>query len=120
MKSLSVSRGQPMRILISGHIYPDSFARNTAVAAERMGNRVATVDPLRLRKRLGYVGTILGEYFLKALASVECRWHAPLIRTAKAFQPELILITHCTLPPKVVDQLRQVSNAKVVVWFADQ
>ena len=34
-----------MRLLISGRIYPDSFARNIAVAAEGMGHTVETVDP---------------------------------------------------------------------------
>lgn len=108
-----------MRILISGHIYPDSFARNIAVAAEGMGYDVLTVDPVRLRRRLGYVGTILSDYFLKSMASLEGRWHRPLVRVAEDFQPDLILIAHGTLPPEVIGQLRKVSRAKIAAWFAD-
>jgi len=108
-----------MRILISGQIYADSFARNIAVSAEGMGHKVITVDPRRLRRHLGYAGTILSEYLRKALATLEVCWHRPLVRAAQDFQPDLILIAHGELPPGVIRQLRPASRARIVAWFPD-
>ncbi|HUI43957.1 MAG TPA: hypothetical protein VL523_18495, partial [Terriglobia bacterium] len=108
-----------MRILISGHLYPDSFARNIAVAAGGMGHEVVTVDPFRLCRRFGYIGTILCHYLLKALASLERRWHGPLVRAAEVFQPDLILIAHGTLHTDVVWDLRRQSRAKLAAWYPD-
>jgi spore maturation protein CgeB len=108
-----------MRILISGRIYPDSFARNTATAAESMGHVVATVDPSPHRWRLGYAGSILADYLAKALPAFERSRQRSLLRTVQAFQPDLVLITHASLHPEIIGQLRKTSVAKVAAWFPD-
>jgi spore maturation protein CgeB len=108
-----------MRILISGHIYPDSFARNIAVAAEGMGHTVATVDPRPVHRRLGYVTSILSQYASKALPSIEKRRQRSLVRSAKMFQPDLILITHATFRPDVIREVRRESSARVAAWYPD-
>jgi len=108
-----------MRILISGYLYADSFARDIAVAAERMGHQVIAVDPMRASRRFGYVGTVFSEYFLKALSSLESWWHRPLLRAAQDLQPHLILLAHCLMPPQVIGQLRKASHARTAAWFPD-
>lgn len=108
-----------MRILISGHIYPDSFARNIAVAAEDMGHTVLTVDPRPVRRRLGYAGTILLDYLAKAFPLVERLRHRALVRSAERFQPQLVLIAHGTLDPAVIRQLRRRTTAKLAAWYPD-
>jgi spore maturation protein CgeB len=108
-----------MRILISGRIYPDSFARNIAVAAEGMGHNVLTIDPRPVRRRLGYRGEILLEYLAKAVPFIERHAHRDLVRSAEAFQPDLVLISHGTLDPVVVRQLRKVTTAKLAAWYPD-
>ena len=108
-----------MRILISGRIYPDSFARNIAAAAESMGHVVAAVDPSPHRRRLGYASSILADYLAKALPAFERSRQRSLLRSVHAFQPDLVLITHATLHPQVIEELRKMSAAKVAVWFPD-
>jgi len=107
-----------MRILISGRIYPDSFARNLAVSAKGMGHTVVVVDPSPAHRRFGYAAEVAAEYLAK-LPSIE-RWrHRPLVRAAADFQPHLVLISHGTLPPETVAQIRQVTRAKLAAWFPD-
>jgi spore maturation protein CgeB len=108
-----------MRILISGRIYPDSFARNIAVAAEGMGHNVLTIDPRPARRRLGYTREILREYLAKAVPFIERRAQRYLVRSAEAFQPDLVLIAHGTLDPVVVRQLRRATTAKLAAWYPD-
>ncbi|HXJ93636.1 MAG TPA: glycosyltransferase [Terriglobia bacterium] len=108
-----------MRILISGRIYPDSFARNIAAAAESMGHAVATVDPSPHRWRLGYAGSILAEHLAKALPALERSRRRSLLRGVRAFQPDLVLITHATFHPRVIEELRKMSAAKVAAWYPD-
>lgn len=108
-----------MRILISGRIYPDSFARNIAVAVEDMGHSVVTVDPWPVRRRLGYAGEILGEYLMRALPAFGRRRQRALARAAEEFQPDLVLISHGTLDPEVVREVRKVTPAKVAAWYPD-
>ncbi|HEY6291295.1 MAG TPA: glycosyltransferase [Terriglobia bacterium] len=107
-----------MRILISGRIYSDSFARNIAVAAEGLGHTVVTIDPLPVRRRLGYAAEVAAEHLAK-LPPIERRRHRPLVRSAGDFQPHLVLISHGTLPPEVVLQIRQVTPAKLAAWYPD-
>ena len=107
-----------MRILISGRLYPDSFARNLAVAAEGMGHAVVAIDPSPTRRRFGYAAEVAVEYLAK-LPSIERRRHRPLLRAAADFEPDLVLISHGTLPPEIVAQIRQVTQAKVAAWYPD-
>lgn len=108
-----------MRILISGRIYPDSFARNIAVAAEDMGHSVVAVDPWPVRRRLGYAGEIIGEYVMKALPALQRQRQRALVRSAEALQPDLVLISHGTLDPGVVRKVREVTSARVAAWYPD-
>jgi spore maturation protein CgeB len=108
-----------MRILISGRIYPDSFARNIAAAAESMGHEVVAVDPSPLRRRLGYAGTLVADYLTKAFPPIERSRQRSLVRSVRVFQPDLILITHAIFQPQVVAQLRKVSGAKLAAWYPD-
>jgi spore maturation protein CgeB len=108
-----------MRILISGRIYPDSFARNIAVAAEGMGHTVEAVDPALVRRRLGYAGWILTDYLAKALPGFERHQQRRLVRRCEAFQPDLVLITHGTPDPEIIRQVRKVTGAKLAAWYPD-
>jgi spore maturation protein CgeB len=108
-----------MRILISGRIYPDSFARNIAAAAESMGHVVRAVDPSPHHWRLGYAGSILVEYLGKALSPLERSRQRCLLRSVRALRPDLVLITHATFHPRVIEELRKMSAAKVAAWFPD-
>ncbi len=108
-----------MRILVSGRIYPDSFARNIAVAAEGLGHSVLAVDPWPVRRRLGYTAEILGEYLARALPPLERLRQQGLVRAADRLQPDLVLITHGTLDPDVVHQVRTVTGARLAAWYPD-
>jgi len=108
-----------VRILISGRIYPDSFARNIAVSTVGMGHTVETVDPALVRRRLGYVGWILTDCIAKALPAFEKHRQRRLVRRCEVFQPDLVLLTHGTLDPDVVRQIRRVTGAKLAAWYPD-
>jgi spore maturation protein CgeB len=108
-----------MRILIWGRIYPDSFARNIAVAAEDMGHSVLAVDPWPVRRRFGYTGEILGEYMARTLPALD-RWRQrALVRAAEAFQPDFVLVTNGTTDPRIIRALRGLTSAKIAAWFPD-
>ncbi len=108
-----------MRILISGRAYPDSFARNIAVAAEGMGHTVLAVDPWPVRRRLGYAAEIIAEYSLRAVPPLEKYRHRALVRAAGEFEPDVLLLAHGLLHPDVARHLRGVTRAKLAAWFPD-
>jgi spore maturation protein CgeB len=108
-----------MRILISGRIYPDSFARNIAVAAEGMGHFVRAFDPWPVRRRLGYAAEVLGEYVARALPLLERRRQGALVRAAEELQPDLVLIAHGLLHPDIVRRVREASGAALATWYPD-
>jgi spore maturation protein CgeB len=108
-----------MRILISGRIYPDSFARNIAAAAEDMGYTVQAIDPSPVRRRLAYAGEILADHLVKALPAYEKYRQRWLVRHCEAFQPDLVLVAHGTLNPDIVRELRKVTRAKLAAWYPD-
>jgi len=107
-----------LRIQIVGPIFPDSFARNIAAAAEQMGHTV-----LVARKRLAH--RWLNQYWIRALniirdlRPVERRSHSNLVRQAENFHPDLVLVTNGLLPPDVVARLRSATGAKVAFWYCD-
>ena len=108
-----------MRILLCAKIYPDSFGRNIAVTAERMGHgvRVAQDSPIQdyQNKYWKTFWTVLPRVW----PAFEGRRHRVLIRTAQEFGPDLILLTDGSIPPAVIRELRRVSEAKIAVWFPD-
>lgn len=108
-----------MRILISGRIYPDSFARNIAVTAEGMGHTVLAVDPSPAWRGLGYRWSMLTQYASKALPAIERSRHHRLVRSVEIFQPDLLLITHAALPPEVIERIRKAAAARVAAWYPD-
>jgi spore maturation protein CgeB len=107
-----------MRIQIVGPIFPDSFARNIAEAAEQMGHTV-----LVARKRLAR--RWLNQYWLRTLTIIgdlrpfERRSHSNLVREAEGFRPDLIMVTCALLPPEVIARLRSATGAKIVFWYSD-
>jgi spore maturation protein CgeB len=108
-----------MRILISGRTHADSFARNISVSAQGMGHQVETVDPSPQRPHLGYTAKRISESIARAIPAVERRHQRSLVRQAQAFEPDLILITHGSLPPGIVRCLRGATRAKIALWFPD-
>jgi spore maturation protein CgeB len=108
-----------MRILVSGDIFPDSFARNIVVTLERMGHEVASRECSAVRRKGRAYRDALWPVLARALPGVE-RWkHNSLVERAERFQPDLVLVTHGHLPPAVVDRLRKVTTARIAFWFPD-
>lgn len=108
-----------MRILISGNIFPDSFARNIAVTAEVMGHTVREVEESPIHRHMNSLWSTFWSVFPRALPQIERRRHRSLLRAAEAFQPDLVLVTHGSLPPDLIRKTRLASDAKVAVWYPD-
>jgi len=108
-----------MRILVSGNLFEDSFARNIVVTAERMGHTVLCVEEASaLKYKNKYLNSL--EFVLaKAMPSIERRRCELLVKAAENFQPDLLLACHGKLPPEVVRRIRDISAVKVAVWFPD-
>jgi spore maturation protein CgeB len=108
-----------MRVLISGNIFPDSFARNIAVTLERQGQMVLTVGESSFRlDRNGFWSKVCST-LARALPQVERPRHRALVRTVEAFQPDLILAAHGLLPVEVVREIKFNSDARIAVWYPD-
>ena len=108
-----------MRVLISGNIFPDSFARNIAITLERQGHAVLTVEESTARLDQNSLRSKVWSTLARALPQVERRCHRALVRAAETFQPDLILAAHGLLPVEVVQEMKFTSDAKIAVWFPD-
>jgi spore maturation protein CgeB len=105
--------------LVSGQFYPDSFARNIAVTACRMGHQVAAVEETPVHRHLNVLWTGFWALFPKVFPEYERRRRRKLLRVAEEFAPDMILLTYGTLPPSVVRQLRSASGARIALWYPD-
>jgi spore maturation protein CgeB len=108
-----------VRVLISGNIFPDSFARNISATLERQGHVVLTVEESSSRLDRDSFWSKASSTLGRALPRVERRRHRALVRAVEAFQPDLILAAHGFLSVEVVRELRSASTAKITVWFPD-
>lgn len=108
-----------MRILVSGIFFEDTFARNIAVTAEQMGHTVLAVENASLQKYQSRYLNSLGFLAVKAFPSVERRKYHSLFKAVKDFRPDLVLASHGNLPPEVVTQIKDISSAKIALWFPD-
>src|SRR5438105_4574775 len=93
-----------MKILISGQFYRDSFARNIAVTASRMGHDVALVEQTAVHRYLNGLWIGFWTVISKVLPQYDRKRQRELIKSAADFAPDLILLTYGTLPPHVRDR----------------
>jgi spore maturation protein CgeB len=112
-------RATTLKILVSGQFYPDSFPRNIAVTARRMGHEVSMVETTPLHRHLNVLWAGLWTIVPRLFAKYEQRRQRRLVRAAEEFTPDLILLTYGTLPPSVVRELRGVCSARIAVWYPD-
>jgi spore maturation protein CgeB len=114
-----------LKILVIGKFYSDSFGQHIKYTLSNMGHQVEeyevgfNVDPkkhkfgmfFKMRNRiyssLNHV-PCFRRYIFKALK----------LKTEKQ-QPELIIVCHDLLWPSEVDALKNISGAKIVMWFPD-
>jgi spore maturation protein CgeB len=108
-----------LKILVSGQFYPDSFARNIAVTARRMGHKVAVVEETPIHRHWNVLWAGFLTVVPKLFPKYEQRQQRRLVRAAEEFAPDLILLTHGKLPPSVVGQLRTACSARMAVWYPD-
>ena len=50
---------------------------------------------------------------------IELRQQRKLVRAAREFAPDMILLTYGTLPPQTIRELRGVCSARIAVWYPD-
>lgn len=108
-----------MRVLISGNIFPDSFARNIAVTLERQGHAVLTVEESGARLDQNSLRSRVSSTLARAFPQVERRLNRRLVRAVENFQPNLVLAAHGSLPVEVVREMKLASDAKIAAWFPD-
>jgi spore maturation protein CgeB len=109
----------PIRVLISGNIFCDSFARNIALTVGHQGHTVRTVEESALRMDQNGFRSKAHLFLARVVPQVERRRHRALLRAVRHFQPKLILATHGSLPVEVVREMRASSDAKIALWFPD-
>jgi spore maturation protein CgeB len=108
-----------LKILVSGQFYPDSFARNIAETARRVGHEVTVVEQTPIHRHLNTLWVGFWTVAPRLFPALEARRQRKLVRAAHEFAPDLILLTHGTLPPQVVQELRGVCSARIAVWYPD-
>jgi spore maturation protein CgeB len=108
-----------LKILVSGQFYPDSFARNIAETARRVGHEVTVVEQTPIHRHLNKLWVGFWTIAPRLFPALEARRQRKLVRAAQEFAPDLILLTHGTLPPEVVRELRGVCSARIAVWYPD-
>jgi spore maturation protein CgeB len=110
---------KPIRVLVVGPQFPDSFARNVAVTLQAMGHVVATADGTRTRHHGNKYANAFWRGLSSAWPALEQLAARELIRKAREFCPDLVLVTYGAMPPPVVKELKENTAAKVVCWFTD-
>ncbi len=109
-----------MKVLVVGPQFADSFADNVVATLQAMGHSVICGAGLRFRHHGNrYLNAFWRELDAGFLA-LELSYFEGLLRQAREFQPELVLVTHGRVPPQVVAKLKQTCSGKVVCWFTDQ
>jgi spore maturation protein CgeB len=108
-----------MRALVVGPQFADSFAQNVVVTLEAMGHTVACEDGTKTRHNGSRYFNALWRGVYQAIPALELSSFNRLVSRARELQPELVLVTHCLLPPQVVSMLKESCSAKVVCWFTD-
>ncbi len=84
-----------------------------------MGHEVETEDGTRARHHGNrYVGAFW-RCLQSASPSIERAMFRRLVRKARLFRPDLVLVTCGVLPPMVVKELKDVCPGKVVCWYTD-
>lgn len=116
-----------MKILVIGRQFPDSFARNISETFRDMGYDVFTYQESQLFPRLRPVRSLGGDRVLREIESLlirgfpkmEERVHRPLLRLVTKIKPDFVLNTYNSIPPWVIDAIKDISGAKVALWFPD-
>lgn len=109
----------PMRVLIVGDVWPDSFAENVEVSLTDVGHIVRCVPaftrPLagggRLRARLRMESAVVPRF-----AGLI---HHKALDVAEEFRPELILNLDFRLAWPMVERLRAAARCPVGFWYPD-
>lgn len=117
--SSAPERISPMRVLVSGDIFPDSFARNIVVTLGHMGHSVMSIPESPISTNPNRYWFRFRSVIPKVFPHLETSRHDDLVKCARGFQPDLVLITHGHLPPHVIDRIRNASGAKISIWFPD-
>jgi spore maturation protein CgeB len=108
-----------MKILAVGPVFADSFAHNVVVTLQAMRHRVVSAAGLRFRHNGNRYLNAFWRQLDAGFPAVELSYFHGLLRQARKFQPELVLVTHDRVPPQVVAKLKQACSGKVVCWFTD-
>jgi spore maturation protein CgeB len=109
----------PMKIVVVGPQFPDSFARNIVVALDRMGHRVTSIQGARTRHHGSRLAAAFWDYAPRAFPELERRVYREVVQTAAVVQPDLVLVTYGNMPPEVVRALKGSCGGKVVCWYTD-
>jgi spore maturation protein CgeB len=106
-----------MRIIVSGSLFPDSFAHNIISALEAMGHTVAHAgDPTS--KVVGHVPRLVATGAMRLIPQLE-RWgQAGLVQAVRRHEAELVLVIDPP-QPTVIAKLKRATNAKVAYWMTD-
>jgi len=108
-----------MKILAVGPVFADSFAHNVVVTLRAMGHTVICEAGTKRRHHGNrYINAFWSALF-EGFPALEHCYFDRLVRRARKFQPELVLVTHSRVPPQVVAKLKQSCSGKVVCWYTD-
>ena len=108
-----------MRIVVVGPIFPDSFARNITFTLSAMGHELVVMPGTRAYHHQSRLPSLFWRYAPQAFPIIERRMWSDLISRAKAFAPQLVLVSMGNLSPQTVDELKAACDAKVVCWYTD-
>ncbi len=108
-----------MRIIVSGSIHEDGFANNILSALRRAGHDALPFDLFPSHRIRNVYWAAFWDLLPRVMPGIEDRRHQALVRTVERFQPGLLLLTYGTTPPEIVRRLRQISRAKIALWYPD-
>jgi spore maturation protein CgeB len=107
-----------MKVVVTGPVFPDSFARNIVVTLEHMGHEVYSFAGTRA---LHQQNPWLRRFWTRAekLAPFGHRLQSKLVDLVKHVQPDLVLVASKDIPPDVVAKTKAACSAPVVCWYTD-
>lgn len=115
-----------MKVLIVGSGELDCAAANCGVALRSMGCEVRHFDPehhprfLARIRRSWQARFVMNSALTVLLGHSAALFSADLVRTARDWQPDLVLVIPITVvPAHVVAGIRRVCKAKIAGWFQD-
>jgi spore maturation protein CgeB len=108
-----------MRIIVTGPVFPDSFARNIIVTLQHMGHEVYSFSGTRVLHRQNRWVRRGWQQVESALPGLVLARQRKLVRMAREIKPDLVLVSGKEIFREILAEVKAVIKGPMVCWYTD-